>query len=122
MDDVCTVEVQLTGIERPEGRVVGRLFAEGDDLFAPHGRLEAEAQPGGATATLRFAAVPCGRWALMVYHDGNANGTLDHRWGLPAEPLAFSGGYTLGLLSGMPTFDKLSFSVSGTTALQLVLR
>ena len=54
--------------------------------------------------------LPAGPYAVVVVHDVNANGEIDHTLlRLPAEPLGFSRGFRLGLLSGMPTFEKLSF-------------
>jgi uncharacterized protein (DUF2141 family) len=53
-----------------------------------------------------------GQYAAVVYHDLDSNGVLDHGWFGPKEPLGFSGGWKLSLLSGMPTFEKLRFDFS----------
>ena len=51
-----------------------------------------------------------GPYAMVVFHDENDNGTLDHNvLRLPAEPLGFSKGFKLSLFSGMPNFEKLRF-------------
>lgn len=121
MADLCTVDVHLSGLEDPAGQVVGSLYGPDDDLFHP-APVIATATVDGTTATVRLGPVACGSWALMVYHDRNTNGTLDHRFGFPAEPLAFSNRFALGLFSGLPTFEKLAFPVDGPARLDLVLR
>ncbi|MCP1471494.1 uncharacterized protein (DUF2141 family) [Sphingobium sp. OAS761] len=45
-----------------------------------------EAPANSATASVRFEALPPGDYAVMVYHDANANDKLDLRFGMfPAE-------------------------------------
>jgi outer membrane protein len=58
-----------------------------------------------------------GDYAVVVLHDGNDNGEVDHNFlGLPTEPLGFSNGFKLGLFSGKPTFEKLRFTFSSKAA------
>lgn len=51
-----------------------------------------------------------GDYAAIFVHDKNANGEVDHRWGIPSEPLGFTNNWELSLFSGMPTFEKLKFT------------
>ena len=47
--------------------------------------------PSGDVTRVRFADVPSGRYALMVIHDENGNGTLDTNViGMPVEGYGFS--------------------------------
>jgi len=52
---------------------------------------------------------PYGEYSAILWHDVNGNGTLDHRWEIPAEPMGFSNNWELSILSGMPSFEKLRF-------------
>jgi len=81
-----------------------------DDPFRP-GRFAKQvfAPIHEGKARFQVGAIQARRWALTVFHDRNRNGVLDHNvFHLPAEPVGFSGTYRIGILSGMPTFDKLA--------------
>jgi uncharacterized protein (DUF2141 family) len=65
-----------------------------------------------------------GSYAVVIHHDENGNGELDHNIvGLPAERLGFSGGFALSLTSGFPSFAKLRIELpaAGTTV-RIVVR
>lgn len=65
----------------------------------------------GGKARFDFRDLPFGDYALVVHHDVNDNGVIDHDFaGLPKEPLGFSNGFKLGVFSGMPTLQKLRFA------------
>jgi uncharacterized protein (DUF2141 family) len=58
------------------------------------------------------AGVPDGEYAVMFYHDRNANNRLDRNvFGLPAEPYGFSNNARPRL--GPPSFDAVKFPVQG---------
>ena len=59
---------------------------------------------------VEFKNLPYNVYAAIVVHDKNSNGIIDHRFGMPNEPLGFSNNWKLSLFSGMPTFQKLKFS------------
>lgn len=107
--DTGTLTVHATGFTHARGHAVAKLLAPGDELAGPgRGMLRAEIHEGAAT--LSWPALPHGRYAVVVFHDENDNGTLDHNWlRLPAEPMGFSNGFELSFHSGMPSFDKLRF-------------
>jgi uncharacterized protein (DUF2141 family) len=66
-------------------------------------------------ALVRFEDLPYGDYAAIIFHDENANGVLDHRFGFPNEPMGFSNAWRLSLFSGMPTFKKLKFEFRENT-------
>lgn len=102
------LRIEASGFATARGHAVLRLYRPGDDVpRAPALALRASIADGGA----RFCVdVPPGDYAAVVFHDQNDNGEVDHNvLGLPSEPLGFSGGYRMGLTSGMPSFDKLKF-------------
>jgi uncharacterized protein (DUF2141 family) len=64
----------------------------------------------GAVERVVFADLPHGPHAVKVFHDVNANGTLDTNWmGIPREPYGF-GNDAMGTM-GPPTFQQASVRV-----------
>ena len=71
------------------------------------------------TAAPASASLPCSQKVINDWFD---NGKIDHNFlGLPAEALGFSNGFSPGLFTGMPTFQKLKF-VFGASARALRIR
>lgn len=104
-----SLTVRATGFKQDSGQAVAKLFEPGDDVLG-HGHLQVSAAISSGQAVLEFASLPAGRYAVVVFHDENGNGVIDHNLlRLPSEPLGFSNGFALGLVSGLPSFDKLAF-------------
>ncbi len=60
-----------------------------------------------------------GSYALVVFHDENDNGTIDHNvFRMPKEQLGFSNGFRPGLFAGLPSFEKLEFRLAGAPSPQ----
>ncbi len=117
------LEVGATGFSDARGHAIARLYRPGDDVVgAPWRSTKAEIHDGKAAFT--FDALSPGRYAVVVLHDVNDNGVIDHNvLRLPSEPLGFSNGFRLGVFSGMPTFDKLGFAIEGEhTAITVLVR
>ena len=63
-------------------------------------------------ASVSFADVPSGIYAISAYHDSNANAALDFDTrGIPYEPTGNSGN-AKGFF-GPPSFDQMKFRLSG---------
>lgn len=77
--------------------------------------------PAGAVTNVRFDGVPAGRYALMVIHDENGNGTLDTNLvGMPVEGYGFSNNPRV---MRKPTFDEAAFDVgTDVRALDIAIR
>ena len=109
--------VQVSGFTHARGHALANLFREGDDVLKPeqaYRRTSAEIYDGNATVT--FVDLAFGKYAVVVFHDENDSGTLDHNFmRLPAEPLGFSNGFKISVFSGMPSFEKLNFSFAADT-------
>lgn len=113
-DDKAALVVQSTGFENSSGHAIGKLFAAGDNVVGP-GRWQLITTITEGKATFRFADVPPGNYAVVVFHDENDNGRIDHNWlRMPSEALGFSNGFVPSLLAGMPTFEKLQFVHTAT--------
>lgn len=107
--DENTLIVNATGFAHARGHAVAKLFQPADNVLE-HGRRQSIAGIRDGKARFEFAGLPAGAYAVVVFHDENDNGEIDHnRLGLPSEALGFSNGFRPGLFSGLPSFDKLRF-------------
>ena len=107
--------VRATGFAHPNGPAIAKLFRPEDNVLGP-GRWQRSAAILDGKAEFRFLGLPKGSYAVVVFHDENDNGEVDHNpLGFPKEPLGFSNGFSLGMFSGKPTFKKLRFEYKGAT-------
>ena len=92
------------------GAVVALLFDAADafaDLRDPRMTL---VLPAGGGGPVRFEGLEPGRYAVVVFHDSNGNGSLDRNFmGIPREPLGFSQRYRA---RGEPAFSEASVEVA----------
>ncbi|WP_211460632.1 DUF2141 domain-containing protein [Collimonas silvisoli] len=102
--------VEASGFSSITGHAVAKLFLPGDNVL-DRGKKEVKATIRNGRALFSFAALAKGDYAVVVFHDVNDNGVIDHYWfKLPKEPLGFSNGFSIPLFSGLPTFEKLRFT------------
>lgn len=100
--------LHVTGFVHTRGHAVAKLYAPGDNVLGA-GHWQVRAPIDANAAVLRFEGLPPGRYAAVVFHDENDNGVIDHGLLGPSEPIGFSGGFVLSLLSGRPDFERLKF-------------
>jgi len=114
--------VNIRGIRAPEGAVMLALYDGAVNFPKPGAQLQARtAQATQGTVSLVFRGLPAGRYALVAFHDANANGQLDRNVvGLPTEAFGFSNG-VMGVASS-PSFDKAAVDLSGDMAIDISLR
>ena len=113
-----TLRVSIEGLKHARGTVRVYLFKPQDNVMRmKEASLMLTVKPSEAKAVAAFEGLDFGEYALSAFHDENDNGIVDHKFGLPAEPIGFSNGFRLGLLSGRPTFEKLRilFNKDGET-------
>jgi uncharacterized protein (DUF2141 family) len=108
-----TLTIQATNFENENGKVVANLFREQDEI-PEHPFMIMKSTVKNGLGELIFNNLPNGTYAAIVYHDENDNGTVDHKFGFPNEPMGFSNDWDLSLFSGMPTFRKLRFEHRGS--------
>lgn len=105
------LEVFISNIQSHEGRIIIEIFREGDDIPKKPFRKEVcEIVNDAGEYTL--SDLSYGDYAIIVFHDLNSNGEVDHSWGFPSEPIGFSNDWRISLFSGMPNFKKLAFKYS----------
>ena len=117
------IRIDILGVDASEGLIIGGIYLEDDfKRFGggdPICRTEAPAHTGALT--LVFPDVPSGRYAAAVYHDRNANRSLDLNFvGVPAEGRGYSQVDRAGLAA--PTFEAAAFDHDGETQLSITLR
>ncbi|MGO9771532.1 MAG: DUF2141 domain-containing protein [Roseiarcus sp.] len=111
--DKARLVVNAQGFEDSRGQAVAKLFQPVDNVLG-RGHWEISAKISQGAAKFVFDNLEPGPYAVVVFHDQNANGVIDHNAiGFPAEPLGFSNGFSLGLTSGLPSFERLKFQISG---------
>ena len=106
-DGMGELVILATGFKNSQGQAGANLFLNQDSMF-DHPHRQAFAKIIDGKAEIRFPDLPYGDYALVVFHDENQNGRVDHNFfNFPSEPLGYSNGFSFGLTSGMPTFEKL---------------
>lgn len=111
--DQDTLTIHATGFANARGHAIAKLYRPGDDVLGP-GRWQSSSTIVNGRARFVFDGLPRGPLAAVVFHDENDSGAIDHNaLGVPSEAIGFSNGFALGLLSGLPRFDKLRFEYAG---------
>jgi uncharacterized protein (DUF2141 family) len=109
-----TLTVYAENFKNNTGQSVANLFVKGESLKQkPAHQLISKILNG--KAVFEFKDLAYGEYAVILWHDKNANADLDHSFGMPSEPLGYSNGWNFSLFSGMPSFEKLKFSFSDQT-------
>lgn len=72
----------------------------------------------GAAASIRFAGIDPGTYALSVIHDENGNGRLDRFLAIPREGFGFSRNPRIRM--GPPRFDEARFEIGAGAVRQSV--
>lgn len=104
------IDVNIPG--QRQGAVRAAVFdkAEGFPRGTPLRTAVAQAVEG--KASLQFAGLPAGDYALTAYLDENSNNQLDSNlFGLPTEPYGFS--RNARGMAGPPPFADAAFRVEG---------
>jgi len=123
--------VRIHGLDPARGEVQVELFGEAERAAFPYSergvaaevRLKARAlQPPASDASVAFADLAPGRYAVVIVDDANGNGNLDRNLlGIPTERYGFSNGVRPTLRP--PTFDEAALPVgAGTTLADITVR
>lgn len=104
------LNVMASDFKDESGHAIAKLFRLGQNV-RQRGEFEVKSDIRGGKASLIFPPLPAGEYAVVVFHDANDNGVIDHNLiGLPNEAIGFSNAFKLSFISGLPTFDKLRFA------------
>ena len=116
-----TIAVTVNGFNNPKGVCMACLYsnAEGFPTKLNKALTCINAKIVGSSATLTFANVPVGTYALAIVHDENKNGNMDTNFmGIPKEGYGVSNNTPSRL--GPPKFANAAFRV-GKTDTQLTI-
>ncbi|MFZ4547494.1 MAG: DUF2141 domain-containing protein [Bacteroidales bacterium] len=103
----------ISGFADNSGQVLVQLFRTEDNVpTKPFKVLKAKIVNEKAIVIVENLSF--GDYAAIIVHDKNSNGIIDHRLGIPNEPLGYTNNWHLSLFSGMPTFNKLMFTFTGS--------
>jgi uncharacterized protein (DUF2141 family) len=116
-----SVSVTVTGLRSPRGQVLVCLTRQASSF--PDCTRDASAFkaaiPAGRPATVRFAGVPAGSYAIAVLHDENGNGKADRMLGMiPTEGFGFSRDAPVRM--GPPKFADAAFRVGADETVQIL--
>lgn len=119
-----TLVVRSRGFSDTAGVAVVQVFGKGASITKGPAKARVPGAIVGNSSVVRIDDLPAGKWAVMVFHDKNRNGTLDHGWNrMPQEDMGFTNGFVPTLFSGMPTWEKLGVELPGPVdTLDLVVR
>ena len=115
-----SVTVHVTGLRSTRGQVLACLVSVAADF--PDCSRDATSRrmrvPAGEAATIVFAPVPAGTYAVSVLHDENGNGRADMALMIPKEGFGFSRNPAIAF--GPPRFSRASFGVNGASVQQTI--
>jgi uncharacterized protein (DUF2141 family) len=102
--------VKLTGVRSSNGNLRAGLYREAESFRKEEKALAIISVPANSGEnTLIFNDIPPGRYAIMAYHDENADGRLNLRLGMfPTEGYGLS---NTPKVFGPPKFDDSAFNV-----------
>lgn len=118
-DVLSKLHVVVTGAQNNRGKIVLALFDNEDD-FTKKTYRELAIDAGDAASGAIFEHLADGDYAVVIFHDENANEKLDRNFlGVPEEGLAFSN--NLQVKFSLPGFDDAKISVRGDSAVSIQL-
>jgi uncharacterized protein (DUF2141 family) len=108
-----TLVVTLNNVRDTTGNLRASLYRDPDSFRKEDKALQVVSIPAiRGDARLEFKDVPPGRYAIMAYHDADADGRLDLRLGMfPTEGYGLSNNPQV---FGPPKFADSAFEVGGT--------
>lgn len=116
----ATVQVKIDGVRSDKGVLQVAVCNEAD--YPKDCHLTATAPAHAGSVTVDVPNVPSGSWAVLAYHDENANKKLDANViGKPVEGYGFSNGATA--MFSAPKFKEAAITVGeGTVPASVTLK
>ena len=114
-----SLEVKVSGFKNNAGKVkVGLYNSEFSFLKTTYKSQASDIK--NETATVTFADLPKGEYAVSVYHDENSNGVMDkNMFGIPSEDYASSNN-AKGVM-GPPKYADAKFKVDTNSKIKITL-
>jgi uncharacterized protein (DUF2141 family) len=114
--------VAVTGLPQESGALIVCLWAQPSGFpDCSKGESTVKSTTAREGATVRFAGIPDGTYAVSVLHDVNGDGKLGTNLiGIPNEPVGFSNNVRLRF--GPPKFDAAAIDVAGDETITVAVR
>jgi uncharacterized protein (DUF2141 family) len=121
MADGDSLTVHLNGLKNAQGNVRVGLYSDPATFRKEaHALIVRQLPASPGTLDVEFVGLPPGRYAIMAYHDEDANGELNRRFGMfPTEGYGLSNNPKI---SGPPTFAQSAFEVAEATEISIDIR
>lgn len=112
--NAADLEVVVQGVAHARGDLRLALYADPSGFRKEDRALARQALPARTgDMTVTFPGLPDGRYAVIAYHDENADGTMNKFMGMiPTEGYGLTNNPEV---SGPPQFDECSLEVEGAT-------
>ncbi len=108
--------VTVTGIAQRTGKLHVGLATDDKTFSGKSAITQIVDVPATGNATVTFADLKPGKYAVRVLQDMNDNKTMDFSGQMPTEPFGFS---NVTMLMGPPSFDQCAFILDGNKAVQV---
>jgi uncharacterized protein (DUF2141 family) len=108
--------VTVTGIAQRTGKLHVGLATDDKTFSGKSAITQIVDVPATGDATITFADLKPGKYAVRVLQDMNDNKTMDFSGQMPSEPFGFS---NVTMLMGPPTFDQCAFALDGNKSVQV---
>lgn len=108
--------VTITGIAQRSGKFYVGLATDDKTFSGKSAITQTIDVPATGDATITFADLKPGKYAVRIYQDLNDNKQMDFSGQMPAEPFGFS---NVTMLMGPPSFDQCAFTLDGNKAVQV---
>jgi uncharacterized protein (DUF2141 family) len=112
-----TLTINSGNFNNNNGKAILFLFRKNDKIpLNPFKAIVTEIKDKKAFFEIQNLAFD--EYAIMLLHDENNNGEIDHSMGFPSEQLGYSNNWKLGFFTGVPIFSKLKFQFTATHEVQ----
>lgn len=113
------VTVRVTGVADAKGKVSVAVCDR--ERFLKQCAFSGSVPAHAGETVVVVRGVPAGRWAVLAYHDANANGELDRNLlGIPSEDYGFS--HAARGKFGPPSFDDAAIDIGEAAVVAVELR
>ncbi|QJD77993.1 DUF2141 domain-containing protein [Spirosoma rhododendri] len=108
--------VTISGLTQRTGKLYVGLATDDKSLMGKSAITQTIDVPATGDATLTFADLKPGKYAVRLYQDLNDNKQMDFSGQMPTEPFGFS---NVTMLMGPPSFDQCAFVLDGDKAVSV---
>lgn len=125
IEDSPILTVAIKGIKNQRGQVCLRIY-ENESGFPLGDRNEGKSQCTkitGNSLKQEFTGLKKGTYAVAVVDDQNGDTKLDRDFlGIPEEGFGISNNPTVSIKTGVPKFEKASFSFTQNQTIEIVMK